>query len=42
VPRHAIAYDRDRVYSSGEVREESVDDYLARTEYTWALRRRLA
>jgi hypothetical protein len=42
VPRHAIAYDRDRVYSSGEVREENVDDYLARTEYTWALRRRLA
>lgn len=42
VPRHAVAYDRDRVYSSGEVREETVDDFLDRTEYTWALRRRLA
>jgi hypothetical protein len=42
IPRHAIAYDRDRVYSSGEVREESVDAFLDRTEYAWALRRRLA
>ena len=42
VPRHAIAYDRDRVYSSGEMCEESVDDFLDRTEYTWAIRRRLA
>jgi hypothetical protein len=42
VPRHVVAYDRDRVYSSGEIREESLDDYLDRTEYTWALRRRLA
>jgi hypothetical protein len=42
VPRHAVAYDRDRVYSSGDYREESLDDYLDRTEYAWALRRRLA
>jgi hypothetical protein len=42
VPRHVIAYDRDRVYSSGEIREESVDEYLHRSEYAWAIRRRLA
>jgi hypothetical protein len=42
VPRHAVAYDRDRVYSSGDIREETLDEYLDRSEYTWALRRRLA
>ena len=42
IPRHAIAYDRERVYSSGEMREETVDDYVDRTEYRWVVRRRLA
>jgi hypothetical protein len=42
VPRHVVAYDRDRVYSSGEIREETIDEYLDRTEYAWAIRRRLA
>jgi hypothetical protein len=42
IPRHAVAYDRDRVYSSGEITAESLDEYVDRSEYTWAVRRRLA
>ena len=42
VPRHAVAYDRERVYSSGDVTTESLDAYLDREGYAWALRRRLA
>jgi hypothetical protein len=42
VPRHAVAYDRDRVYSSGEITAEHLGVYLDRAGYAWALRRRLA
>jgi hypothetical protein len=42
IPRHVVAYDRDRVYSSGEVTAETVDDYLDRSEYARVFRRRLA
>ncbi|MEF8788941.1 MAG: hypothetical protein V5A61_02335 [Haloarculaceae archaeon] len=38
-PRHAIAYDDERVYSSGHITEESVEEYLERDGYRFALRR---
>lgn len=38
-PRHAIAYDDERVYSSGQVTEESVDEYAERDGYRFVLRR---
>ena len=40
-PRHAIAYDDERVYSSGDVTEESVDEFNEREGYRFALRRPL-
>ena len=40
-PRHAIAYDDERVYSSGHVTEESVDEFNEREGYRFALRRPL-
>lgn len=38
-PTHVIAYDEDRVYSSGDVERESVADWLADSEYVFAVRR---
>lgn len=38
-PTHAIAFDESRVYSSGRVTEQSVDEWLADSEYSFALRR---
>lgn len=38
-PRHAIAYDDERVYSSGRITEESVDEYIERDGYQFCLRR---
>ncbi|PSQ10780.1 hypothetical protein BRC93_07970 [Halobacteriales archaeon QS_5_70_15] len=40
-PPHAIAYDDERVYSSGHVTEESVDEFKGREGYLFALRRPL-
>jgi len=40
-PRHAIAYDDERVYSSGEITEESVEEFNDREGYRFALRRPL-
>jgi hypothetical protein len=40
-PRHAIAYDDERVYSSGHVTEESVEAFTERDGYRFALRRPL-
>jgi hypothetical protein len=38
-PRHAIAYDDERVYSSGYITEESVEEFNEREGYLFALRR---
>lgn len=40
-PTHVVAYDRDRVYSSGTITEQSVDSWLEGTKYDFALRRRI-
>lgn len=40
-PRHVIAYDRERVYSSGHISEKSVDEWIADSKYEFAIRRRL-
>lgn len=41
-PTHVIAYDDERVYSSGVITEQSVESFLERTEYERTLRRRVA
>ncbi|MFB6138478.1 MAG: hypothetical protein ABEJ42_09130 [Halobacteriaceae archaeon] len=42
LPSHVVAFDDERVYSTGEgIVRGSGGDYLAATEYRWALRRRL-
>lgn len=41
IPAHAIAYDADRVYSSGRIHETSVAGYRAASRYDRVLRRRL-
>lgn len=40
-PRHVIAFDDERVYSSGHISEESVDEWLADSKYAFAVRRRI-
>ena len=40
-PRHVIAFDDERVYSSGEISEESVDEWMADSTYTYVLKRRV-
>lgn len=41
IPRHVIAYDTERVYSSGSITKESVAEYIDRTKYSRALKRDL-
>lgn len=41
-PRHVIAYDDERVYSSGHTYEKSVDEYIDDSEYVFAVRRRVS
>lgn len=36
---HVIAYDEDRIYSSGVIQEASVDEYHARSDYDVLLQR---
>ena len=40
-PRHVIAYDKERVYSSGTIHEASVDEWKADSDYRFVLRRRV-
>jgi hypothetical protein len=40
-PTHVIAFDDERVYSSGVVSRESVDEWAANSHYDFVLRRRL-
>lgn len=40
-PRHVIAFDDERVYSSGRIHEGSVDEWKADSKYSVVLRRRL-
>jgi len=40
-PRHVVAYDGERVYSSGRTPETTVDEWLADSDYAFALRRRV-
>lgn len=40
-PTHVIAFDEDRVYSSGTVTHESVDTWVADSKYDFVLRRRV-
>ncbi|MFW5917993.1 MAG: hypothetical protein ACOCR0_00775 [Haloferacaceae archaeon] len=38
-PRHVIAFDEEYVYSSGDIVDESVEEYLERSVYDSILRR---
>jgi hypothetical protein len=40
-PRHAIAYDDERVYSSGTISNESVEEWVEDSRYAFAIRRRI-
>lgn len=40
-PTHVIAYDAEHVYSSGEIREVDVDDWIGASKYAFALKRRV-
>jgi len=40
-PRHVIAFDDERVYSSGHVSGKSVDEWVADSRYVFAVRRRV-
>ena len=40
-PTHVIAFDDDVVYSSGDIVETSVDEWVRDSQYSVALRRRL-
>lgn len=40
-PTHVIAFDEERVYSSGTIREQSVDEWVEQSRYAFALRRRV-
>lgn len=41
-PRHVIAYDDERVYSSGRIRETSIEEWLADSRYSYVLKRRVS
>lgn len=38
-PRHVVATDGERVYSSGRITRESLDEYRERDGYDWLVRR---
>lgn len=40
-PTHVIAFDDERVYSSGDVDETSVDEWVHDSKYSFAVRRRV-
>ena len=40
-PTHVVAYDEDRVYSSGEVFDGTVSEWVEGSDYRFALRRRV-
>jgi hypothetical protein len=40
-PTHVIAFDEERVYSSGNTPETGVDEWIEDSDYTFALRRRV-
>jgi hypothetical protein len=39
IPTHVIAYDDERVYSSGRISRESVDEWIEGSTYSFAVRR---
>lgn len=41
LPRHMLAFDADRVYSSGNVRDGGLGDYLRDADYSWIYAREL-
>lgn len=41
-PRHVIAFDDERVYSSGDVSRQSVNAWMTDSRYDYVLRRRVA
>ncbi len=40
-PRHVIAFDDERVYSSGDIEETSVDEWVESSKYQFSLNRRI-
>ncbi len=38
-PRHVVAYDADRVYSSGEISRQRVGDWVAESDYVYSVSR---
>ncbi len=41
VPRHVIAYDDERTYSSGVIRDGTPSEYLEGSRYDWIMTRRV-
>lgn len=41
-PTHVVAFDDERVYSSGDITRGTVDEWVADSKYTFALRRRIS
>lgn len=42
IPRHVVAADKYRVYSSGEIYEDtSVEEYVEQSKYGWCLERKI-
>ncbi|MFC5135872.1 MULTISPECIES: hypothetical protein [Haloferacaceae] len=41
-PRHVIAFDDERVYSSGDIVETSVDEWVADSKYAFSVRRHVS
>jgi hypothetical protein len=41
-PRHVIAYDDERVYSSGSITESGVDEWIEDSKYVFEVRRQLS
>lgn len=41
-PTHVVAFDDERVYSSGDITRGTVDEWVADSTYAFALRRRIS
>lgn len=41
-PTHVVAFDDERVYSSGSIAEKGIDEWITDSKYVFALKRRIA
>lgn len=40
-PTHMVCYDEERVYSSGAIADRGLTDWVAHSDYNWAIRRQI-